>query len=183
MAVTVNRESIENKMRAEINKRLKDGRRDAVVGLEIITEAEMNAALQALIGMLQACAGSFPGSVASSFASLEASGISYSKDKTSATATISFGGDLGRPSLVGVSSDANGAAIGVGTGGGIDDIIMLFEIGYSASARVYGYWKSGDGLSSGMIASRQSRPGLGALQAAIDAFNGQYGSFAHASLG
>ncbi len=200
MAVIVNRESIKNKMIAYINspqyrksmkdeimRRRKDGRGGKDIGLEIHTEAEMEAALQALIGMLRSNAGALPASVAAHFGSLTASGISYSEDETSATATVSFGGDLSRPSLVSTSGSGSGSS----TGGGINDIVMLFNTGYEASRRVYGYYSNwgaskrdpSEGPSGDMvIASRQSRPGLGFLEAAVDAFNAAYGGFAHASL-
>lgn len=196
MPVHVNAASIRNKMlsymqspqykadmKSKIAQLRKSGKDGDEIGLDIVSIPEMEAALQALIGMLQSYAGGLPSSVAAHFGSLASSGVSIAKDDSGASATVSFGGDLSRPSLVRL----NGSS-----GGGIDDIVMLFDQGYNASSRVYGYYSNwgavkrdpSEGPSGDMvIASRQSRPGLGFLEAAIDAFNAQYGSFAHASLG
>lgn len=170
-------------MKGKISQLRKSGKDGDELGLDIVSVPEMEAALQALIRLLRSYAGGLPSSVAAHFDLLTASGVSIFSDDSGASATVSFGGDLSRPSLV--RSDGSSA-------GGIEDIVMLFDQGYSASSRVYGYYSNwgalkrdpSEGPSGDMvIVSRQSRPGLGFLEAAIDAFNAQYGSFAHASLG
>lgn len=196
MAVHVNAASLRNKflsymqspqykadMKGQIAQLRKSGKDGDALGLDIVSIPEMEAALQALIGILRSYSGGLPSSVAAHFDALVASGISIASDDSGASASVSFGGDLSRPSLV--RSDGSAA-------GGIDDIVMLFDQGYSASSRVYGYYSNwgalkrdpAEGPSGDMvIASLQTRPGLGFLESAIDAFNAQYGSFAHASLG
>lgn len=71
-------------------------------------------------------------------------------------ATISITGNLKRPSLWSDVFD------------GVENIVVLFEKGYSARATVWGYW-NGD-----FTWSLQSREGLGFVQGAVESFNGRY---------
>lgn len=76
---------------------------------------------------------------------------------------------LFRPSL----EIASGADKGQRTGDGIDNIVALFNNGYEASGRVFGYWKFHEDL--GVIGSRTSRKGLNFMQDAVRNFNRKYG--------
>lgn len=162
-------------------RRRKDGRGGADIGMEIITEAQMLNAAKILKRLLYSVAAEsgIPGSVLAHVAEVEHSGISYSSDYTSATISLSFVGDLSRPSLV--RRDGS-------SGDGVDDIVMLFNNGYEASSRVFGYYSGWGALKrdpsegkSGdmMIASRISRPALNFLESAIEQFNSIYGPTYH----
>lgn len=202
MPVKVNTASIRNKlisymespqykkdMKEKISQLRKSGKDGDEIGLDIVSITEMEEAMQALIGLLRSYSGSLPPSVAAHFDVLAASSISINAGDTGATGYVSFGGDLSRPSLtaytlpVDLPGQSNGHAwhnmnaMGYSGGGGIDDIVMMFNTGYHASSRVFGY-----SPGEGFIASLQDRPALGFLESAIDAFNAQYGAFAHASL-
>lgn len=76
----------------------------------------------------------------------------------SATASISLGGDLFRPSLYPAGY------------GGVNNIVALFNNGYTASHHVYGSWHGN------RVRSRLSRPGLHFMQAAVADFNGGHGA-------
>lgn len=77
---------------------------------------------------------------------------------------------LFRPSL----EIASGADKGQRTGDGIDNIVALFNNGYAADGRVFGYWKFHEDL--GVIGSRTSRKGLQFMQDAVRNFNRKYGA-------
>lgn len=80
---------------------------------------------------------------------------------------------------------------------GVNNIIALFNSGYSANGYVYGYWDNhqytgewntlrqnlGDNFA--YIRSRKERDGLYFMQSGVDDFNGNYGSYygANAVLG
>lgn len=70
------------------------------------------------------------------------------------------------------------------TGNGIDNIVSLFDTGYSLNPRTqtpYGYWTGHE--DSGQIYARRSRDRLGFMKDAIDRFNSQYGHIAIADFG
>ena len=60
--------------------------------------------------------------------------------------------------------------------GGVENIIALFNNGYSARATVYGEWPG-----YGPAASLTMRPGTHFMNAAVDAFNSTYGGQYHAT--
>lgn len=70
------------------------------------------------------------------------------------------------------------------TGNGINNIVSLFDTGYSLNAHTetpYGYWTGHE--ASGMIYARRSRARLGFMKQAIDDFNMHYGHIARADFG
>ena len=53
---------------------------------------------------------------------------------------------------------------------GVHNIVALFNTGYSASGRIYGYWRTADAE----IWTLKNREGLNFMQRAIDRFNSTY---------
>lgn len=145
--------------------------------MENIADTDLDKVGQAMVHILQGKSGGLPASVAAHFNSVEASEATYSKGMTSATIKVTFTDDLSRESLVrrdGTSAD------------GIDDIVSLFDTGYHADKRAYGYYANWGALKrdpsegkSGdmMIPSKTDRDGLGFMQEACDDFNAAYGEF------
>lgn len=125
----------------------------------IITEGEMIAAANELISMVRTAAASagLPASVMSHVESLYMTPPVINEDG-SAIINIIMGDSPHRESLAPESY------------AGINNIVALFNNGYSAGARVYGEWHGR------RVGSRQSREGLSFMQSAVEAFQSQYGS-------
>lgn len=123
------------------------------------TEADAVEAAVALEGALRSSAGScdLPGSVMSHIDSAR-HGPPVLRPDGSGYITISLGGDLSRQSL------------DPGSYYGIDNIVALFNNGYSARDYVFGEWHGRE------TASMIQRPGLHFLETAVDDFNSSYGT-------
>lgn len=167
---------VQARIKQEIMQRRKDGRGGKDIGMDIITEADMMNAASILKRLLYstAAASGVPGSVVAHLADLAISGISYSNDFTEAMISLSYAGDISRPSIV--RSDGS-------SGGGIDNIVELFDQGYHASSRVFGRyaaWDAMTGAGSDMtLISKPDREGLYFLQSALEEFNSTYGPTYH----
>lgn len=190
MPIIVNRGSIMQKVKSHIaspsyqsavNKEIKRRREGNIggadLGVNIITEAQMRDAASILRKLLYSVAASagVPGSVLEHIGDIESSGITYEDGDKQASITLSFVGDLSRPSLV--RKDGSQSA-------GIKDIVTLFDQGYSYDGkRVFGYyenWGAAKPAGSDMvIVSRNEREGLFFLQNAIEEFNSIYGASYH----
>lgn len=124
----------------------------------------------AFIEILKDTASSYnmPSSVMRHFNSLKIGDIqkvpSIKKSELCIMVDIFFDDDLERESLL--------KPKGGRTGEGIDNIIALFDTGYTASRSVFGIW---DGHGSKAIRSLTHRDGYGFIKQAIDTFNYEYG--------
>lgn len=137
---------------------IETGVRPAGVTGNIITKAQMQEAVEALKDMIVSGGSSLPASVQANVRSLKAGEIEGSPGNY--TATLTFEGDLSRPSL---DPDEYG---------GLDDIIALFNSGYNHNpiGRVFGEWHGE------RVGNRTVRIGTHFVNAAIDAFNSTYGA-------
>lgn len=165
------------KMSDTIARYKREGIRKTQAGSIIITEDTMHEIAQDLIFDLQQMAsqlrleGVLADSVARHFWSLRVDAI---KEDSSGKyeVTISFMDDLSRNSLLSYS------ASGARTGEGIENIISLFNTGYSARGMVYGFWENA-GIDT---MSRPYRPRLGFMDDVIKQFNIKYSSVCEAKL-
>lgn len=158
-------------MKQYINQCRADGRSTTAAGDVIITEDIMIRAAEMLIAMLRETAAqhNLPESVRAHFDSLDYSQpVPYGKLGEQYKVDVSFGDDLSRMSLLITS----GARRGEHTGGGISNIVSLFDTGYDASTRVYGMWES----RGEEISSLKHREGLHFMDSTINAFNRQWGA-------
>lgn len=115
--------------------------------------------------------GVFPQSVADHFDTLYVMSIDELPDGRFA-AYIAFDDDLSRDSLLCVGSKQSGSGYDAWvdrTGRGVDNIIALFDNGYSAR-QVFGFWENAGIFTP----SRASRPHLGFMQAELDDFMIKY---------
>ena len=146
----------------------KDGRSTTDSGEIIITEDIMRRAAETMIATLKQIAQEhqLPASVQEHFNSLEYSpprvvgkqGEAYQVD-------IWFSDDLSRMSLLIPAGKYSGQR----TGDGIQNIVSLFDTGYSASKSVFGTWDGHDDV--GVIKSRSQRDGKYFMSQAIESFN------------
>lgn len=145
-----------------------DGRITTESGETIITEEIMCRAAETMIATLRQIAQEhqLPASVQEHFNSLEYSqprvvgnqGEAYQVD-------IWFSDDLSRMSLL----IPTGKRAGQRTGDGIQNIVSLFDTGYSASHSVFGTW--GGHEEDGVIRSRSQLDGKHFMSQAVDSFN------------
>lgn len=177
----INMASIMSKVRAytktnECKKRSQDyiaqcrqaGRSTTESGETIITEEIMCRAAETMIATLRQIAQEhqLPASVQEHFNSLEYSqprvvgnqGEVYQVD-------IWFSDDLSRMSLL----IPTGKQAGQRTGDGIQNIVSLFDTGYSASHSVFGTWDWHE--DAGVIRSRSQLDGKHFMSQAVDSFN------------
>ncbi len=164
--------------RAVLKKYREEGRLTTDGGGEVLTKATMSRLAQELINILKTTANSYdlPNSVMAHFDSLTATFEDLGNDKFACY--IYFADDLSRESL---ETDYN-------QGDGINNIIALFNNGYVASAPKYGWWNghspTGESLNRAMtgtesyayVQSKQARPSLRFMQAAIEDFYSHYKS-------
>jgi hypothetical protein len=75
---------------------------------------------------------------------------------------------LSRPSLLITSGDARGKR----TGGGVENIVSLFDTGYKTNKQVHGVWDSHSEL--GDIGSKTERQALYFIEKAVSRFNLYY---------
>lgn len=156
----------------------RDGVRKTQAGSIIITEDYMHEVAQELIFDLQQMAsqlrleGVIPDSVARHFWSLDVRSIKSNSESGKYIVSIEFMDNLSRPSLMTYS------ASGSRTGGGIDNIISLFNTGYSAKGAVYGFWESA-GIDTWSL---PFRPRLGFMEDVLFRFNLKYASICEAEL-
>lgn len=177
----INMASIMSKVRAyaktnECKKRSQEyiaqcrqaGRSTTESGETIITEEIMCRAAETMIATLRQIAQEhqLPASVQEHFNSLEYSqprvvgnqGEAYQVD-------IWFSDDLSRMSLL----IPTGKRAGQRTGDGIQNIVSLFDTGYSASHSVFGTWDWHE--DAGVIRSRSQLDGKHFMSQAVDSFN------------
>ena len=177
----INMASIMSKVRAyaktnECKERSQDyiaqcrqaGRNTTESGETIITEEIMCRAAETMIATLRQIAQEhqLPASVQEHFNSLEYSqprvvgnqGEVYQVD-------IWFSDDLSRMSLL----IPTGKRAGQRTGDGIQNIVSLFDTGYSASHSVFGTWDGHE--DAGVIRSRSQLDGKHFMSQAVDSFN------------
>ncbi len=177
----INMASIMSKVRAyaktnECKKRSQEyiaqcrqaGRSTTESGETIITEEIMCRAAETMIATLRQIAQEhqLPASVQEHFNSLEYSqprvvgnqGEAYQVD-------IWFSDDLSRMSLL----IPTGKRAGQRTGDGIQNIVSLFDTGYSASNSVFGTWDGHE--EAGVIRSRSQLDGKHFMSQAVDSFN------------
>lgn len=172
--------------KARIAKTLKERRENGngklASGDYITTIQDMQNMAEELIRTLKEEASSsryeLPQSVLNHFNSLtytqpepKANGTQYGMD-------IYFQDDLSRMSLLITSGKRKGQR----TGGGIDNIVSLFDTGYRASKQVYGAWDThgGDYDNGGSndimeVASRTKLEGKYFMENAVETFNRKYG--------
>lgn len=147
-------------------------------GDSVYTEKDLHNIALDLIRSLQMMAvrlesqGVFPRSVSDHFLSLRVVSIDEEFDGRYSV-SISFDDDLSRDSLLCVGSKQSGSgsvAWSDRTGGGIDNIISLFDTGYSSTKRVFGFWEN-----AGVVTfNKTSRPFLGFMQDELDNFKIKY---------
>ena len=159
-------------MQRYINQCRTEGRSTTAAGDTIITEQVMMRAAEKLISMLKetAAQNNLPKSVKEHFDSLYYSEpILYGKESSQYKVDITFGDDLSRMSLLITSGKDKGKR----TGNGIDNIVSLFDTGYSADKRVYGVW---EGHGEDTIASLTQRDGMHFMSETVSAFNREWGA-------
>lgn len=163
--------------KAVIKRKIGELRRSGVsttqAGSRILTAEDVAALANEFIGTLQRHAGSssgnggsgsMPPSVTSHFSSLVA-GAPVELDEGSFMVTISFTDDLSRPSMV---DHEDGHSLG----GGVDNIVAIFNNGVNAKGSVFGNWVGHE--EQGPMWSRRNRPALGFMQAAKNEFEGAH---------
>lgn len=158
---------------AKIAQYRKHGTATTQAGSRVLTAEEVTALANEFISVLQKHAGSssgnggsgsMPASVSAHFSNLTA-GAPVEIGEGAFSVTISFGDDLSRPSMV---DHEDGHSLG----GGVDNIIALFNNGVNAKGAVFGDWVGHE--SEGPMWSRRSRPALGFMQAAKAEFEGAH---------
>lgn len=164
-------------MADKIEEYKKEGVRQTAAGSFIVTEDVIHEIAQELIFDLQRMAarlqseGVLAYSVAKHFWSLYVE--AFQSDRAgNYKVYIAFADDLSRQSLLSYS------ASGARTGEGIDNIISLFNTGYSARGAVHGFWENA-GVDTWSV---PYRPRLGFMEDAIDKFNMKYASVCEAEL-
>lgn len=157
MAV-INRESILAKAKAFVASDEFQKRAEGIVDKKILSGAGSSeggdpyAAARKFIEVMQGEAASMGGKIDISMSH----GDAYKFSKNVYQIAVDFSGNLDRPSLY------------PGGYSGVDNIIALFNNGYSAGNRVYGIWHGKQ------IASRQEREGLGFVSSAVNSFMSGY---------
>lgn len=159
----------------------KEGRTVTAAGSHIVTEKEMRQAAYKLAEIVKKTARrsgyDLPEHVLEDIDSLTVSGgVEEGKDGQRVI-RLSFGNDLSRESLRKENGDR--------TGGGVRNIIAIFNNGYEARIAVYGWWDDhapsskknvhyGD-HDTAWVRSTVSRPALRFMQQAVAEFNSRYG--------
>lgn len=130
-------------------------------GSPLVTVAQMRAATNDFVAIIKkhAASAGLPASVMADVESFQISSFVENSDG-SVSASLSMAADLSRESLQPQKY------------GGAFNIVALFNAGYSANARVKGYWET----AGGEIWSKQSRDGLHFMQAAVSEFVSKYGA-------
>ena len=132
----------------------------------ITPQVDMDLAAQTMIEILQRNAGSvLPPSVRAHYDTLSYTLIP--SDKTP-MAEINFGGEVSRLSLL----IASGSRKGQRTGDGIDNIVALFDNGYTCSKQVFGIWEGH--AENRVIGSLTQRIGRHIVKGSVDEFNAIY---------
>lgn len=144
-------------------------------GGTIVTEEMMEEAARLMIQILKNTAfstGELPESVRAHFASLDDDPPVKISDLNGDRyiININFTDYLGRFSL----KIASGPRKGQFTGGGIDNIVSLFDTGYGARSSAYGLWYGHEDV--GIIRTEDAVGGLHFMQDAVDRFNSAYGN-------
>lgn len=160
----------------------KEGRTRTASGSVLITQAAMREAADLMIKEIQiygrACySRDSAKSLKKHFDSLKVTKEKYST-KTQSQLFIGFPDEksLHRNSLY-THGRKKKRHIKYYTGGGIDNIISLFDTGYSTSKRVNGLWEKHTKL--GFIKNKQNRNGQRFMSIAVDTFNTVYGEEYH----
>lgn len=160
-----------------IEKYHREGRTTTASGHSLVPEKTIEEASAKFIQVLRDTAAShdLPASVMSHIEEMHA--VKPIQTKTGFEIPLFFGGDLHRDSLENDATDYDG----------IDNIVALFNNGYTASDYVYGWWDghtpTGSAVSRSLydddytwVRSKIQRGSLRFIQQAIDDFNGNYGS-------
>lgn len=152
------------------------GKEKTLGGSELMTLDKMHDIAKELIedlrdyAMINEMEGKLPRSIARLFDELTFS-AAYYKDRGEYQYVIDviFDADLSRTSLFDLTQNKY-------TGSGVDNIINLFDKGYSAKKTVWGVWYSESRGGEGIYASSVSyRPYLGFMENAIEYFNSTKG--------
>lgn len=158
------------KMAEVIESYIEQGQSQTQGGSKIITLDEMNKIADGMIETLKSTARAkgLPDSVLKHFDSLHHSSpvLIKGKNKKEYEIEISFGDDLSRFSLRLENGDR--------TGDGVENIVSLFDTGYSAKRSVKGIWDEHEEL--GIITSLKHREGLNFMSESVNEFNRSYGS-------
>lgn len=150
----------------------KEGRNITYSGEMVVTEEVMCRAAETMISTLKQVAQEqqLPASVQEHFNSLEYSQPKIvGKQADAYQIDIWFADDLSRMSLL----IPNGSRAGQHTGDGIQNIVSLFDTGYTASRSVFGTWDGHEDV--GVIKSREIRGGKQFMSQAIESFNRAWG--------
>lgn len=155
-----------------ISKCRTDGRGTTDGGSAIITTDAMCRAAETMISILKQTAQEhrLPASVQEHFNSLEYSApVVVGTEGDAYQIDIWFADDLSRMSLL----VPKGARAGQRTGEGIQNIVSLFDTGYTASSPVYGVWDGHE--DEGVIKNRTHLDGKNFMAQAIESFNRAWG--------
>ncbi len=149
------------RMQQAVRTMKKSGKSHTSSGYELLSEERMRILANELLDMIrmEAASSGLPGSVMFHFDSLTYA-VAGSLDGD-VEFHVYFEDDMSRPSLVPDLYD------------GIDNIVALFNNGYVASDRVYGYWSSYT-YGTRKVASRQYRQGAAFIQSAVESFLNKY---------
>lgn len=173
--VRVYNRSVEGKLRMKeyINQCRADGRQQTYGGSTVITNEVMMSAAGKLIQLIQEAARScgLPESVMNHLYNLDISEPIQRQDGSSVM-YIYFSGDLRRESLEATDDSADywaSRGFGKHTGEGINNIVALFNNGYSKDSikTVFGLWAS----TGEIVHNKTERDGLYFIQRAVDEFN------------
>lgn len=162
-------------MEEAIEEMRKSGREKTAGGSALMTVERMHAVAEELINDLRDRAMMYemeqllPPTITVLFDSLRYS-TAYEQNNGEYNYRIDvwFDTDLSRTSLYNIDPETG---IKRYTGDGVDNIINLFDKGYSAAHTAYGYWES----AGKYTVSRMNRPRLGFMEEAIDFFNSTKG--------
>ena len=162
-------------MEEAIESMRKSGREKTAGGSALMTIEKMHAIAEELINDLRDSAMLYemeqllPHTITELFDSLRYSAV-YEQNNGEYNYRIDvwFDTDLSRTSLYNIDPATGTRRY---TRDGVDNIINLFDKGYSAAHTAYGYWES----AGRYTVSRMDRPRLGFMEEAIDFFNSTKG--------
>ena len=154
------------RMDAKIGDLRKSGSGKTDAGSRVTSFSEMRQASEMMrrIAKENATAHKLPQSVLDHFDSLVAE-PPYQNKQGQYVMDMYFRSDLSRPSLTIVDGPRKGQR----TGGGIDNIVSLFDTGYVAHNTVFGIWEGHESL--GEIQGRIMRDSKGFMNESIQDFN------------
>ena len=160
----------QQRIQSTIQKYLKSGVKVTKAGSKLVTE---DVALELANALADMIVRSIPGQISGSVTGMVCEGPYLINGGSAYEVRLGFTGDLSRPSL--------------DEGGGITNIVALFNNGYLASDYVYGWWdgheatgdeskwRSGQVGGSAFVRSKLYREPLQFMQEAVFNFNSIYG--------